>query len=201
VLAQLEDLRASRARIVEIGDAERRRLERNLHDGAQQRLLAVSYDLRVTRAGVEHDDDPELVSLLAQATSEVDAALGELRELAQGIYPAILTEAGLGPALETLSDAAPLPLELGEIPPERYAPAVEAAAYFTVEEAMHDAVARGASFAAVAVARDGDKLVVSIRDDGAEPPSSLQRVADRVGALGGLVKADSTTLRAELPCA
>src|SRR5439155_3673120 len=95
VLAQLEDLRASRARIVETGDAERLRLERDLHDGAQQRLLALSYDLRLARAAAEADGDAELVTLLATAGDEAQTALGELRELAHGIYPAILAEAGL----------------------------------------------------------------------------------------------------------
>src|SRR6266487_3021072 len=129
VLAQLEDLRASRARIVETGDAERRRLERDLHDGAQQRLLALFYDLRLARAAAEADGDPKLVTLLAAAGDEAQTALGELRELAHGIYPAILAEAGLGPALATLADEATLPVELGEAPPERYPGPVETAVY------------------------------------------------------------------------
>ena len=99
VLAQLHDLRESRTRIVETGDAERRRLERDLHDGAQQRLLALSYDLRLARARAEAEGDVSTGSRLAEATSEAQAALGELRELAQGIHPAILTEAGLRPRL------------------------------------------------------------------------------------------------------
>jgi signal transduction histidine kinase len=201
VLAQLDELRASRARIVEAGDAERRRLERNLHDGAQQRLLAVSYDLRLARAAAENVRDRELSDLASRATDEVDGALSELRELAEGIYPAILTEAGLATALATLADAAPLPVELGEVAPERYPAAVERTAYYTVEEALHDAAARGASFATVAASRAGDRLVVRVEDDGAERGAPLVRVADRVGALGGTVQAGVTTLRAELPCA
>ena len=109
VLAQLEDLRASRARVVEVGDSERRRLERNLHDGAQQRLLALSYDLRLARAGSKTSGAPEVTALLTSAEKEAQTAIDELRELAHGIYPAVLTEAGIGPALWTLADSAPLP--------------------------------------------------------------------------------------------
>jgi signal transduction histidine kinase len=201
VLAQLDDLRSSRARIVEAGDAERRRLERNLHDGAQQRLLAVSYDLRVARAAAENDGDPDLAGLASRATAEIDGALGELRELAEGIYPAILTEAGLATALATLADDAPLPVELGDVRPDRYPAAVERTAYYTVEEAIHDAAARGGTFATVAVSRAGDRLVISVEDDGTERDTPLVHVADRVGALGGTVDAGVTVLRAELPCA
>jgi signal transduction histidine kinase len=128
VLAQLEDLRASRVRIVETGDAERRRLERDLHDGAQQRLLALSYDLRLARASAQADGDNQTGSLLTQATGQAQAALDELRELAHGIYPAILTEAGLAPALATLADAAPLPVEIVAATDARYPAAVETAA-------------------------------------------------------------------------
>jgi signal transduction histidine kinase len=201
VLAQLDDLRSSRTRIVEAGDAERRRLERNLHDGAQQRLLAVSYDLRVARATAENDGDQELGNLASRASAEIDGALGELRELAEGIYPAILTEAGLATALATLADDAPLPVELGEVTPDRYPAAVERTAYYTVEEAIRDAAARGATFATVAVSRAGDRLSISVEDDGTDRDTSLVRVADRVGALGGTVDAGVTALRAELPCA
>jgi signal transduction histidine kinase len=201
VLAQLNDLRGSRARIVEAGDRERRRLERNLHDGAQQRLLAVSYDLRVARAAAEKEGDRELGSLAARATAEIDGALGELRELAEGIYPAILTEAGLATALASLADSAPLPVELGEVAPNRYPVAVESTAYYAVEEGIHDAAARGASFAAVSAAVFGDRLVVEIEDDGADRDAALVHVADRVGACGGSLHAGATTLRAELPCA
>jgi len=201
VLAQLHDLRGSRARIVEAGDAERRRLERNLHDGAQQRLLAVSYDLRLARAAAEKDGDLELTGLASLAAARIDVALGELRELAEGIYPAILTEAGLGMALASLADRAPLPVELGDIPSERLPPAVERTAYYAVEETIHEAHGRGASFASVRAERAGDTLAVTVDDDGADRDGSLVHVTDRVGALGGTVAAGPTTLRAELPCA
>jgi signal transduction histidine kinase len=199
-LAQLEDLRASRARIVETGDVERRRLERDLHDGAQQRLLALSYDLRLARAAVEADGDRELATLLASASDEAQAALGELRELAHGIYPAILAEAGLAPALATLADEAPLPVELGEVPPERYSAPVETAAYLTVSEAMANAAGRKATFVSVDVAREDQQLVVQVRDDGAAGTSALLHIADRVGALGGSLEVGPHSLRAEIPC-
>ena len=200
ILAQVDELRNSRARIVEAGDAERRRLERNLHDGAQQRLLAVSYDLRLACAAAERDGDQQLDELAARATAEIEGALAELRELAEGIYPAILTEAGLATAIASLADTAPIPVELGEVTPRRYPSAVERTAYYTVEAAIHDAVARGASFAAVAASAVADRLVVTIQDDGAARSSPLVHVADRVGALGGTAEAGATTLRAELPC-
>ena len=201
VLAQLQDLRGSRARIVEAGDSERRRLERNLHDGAQQRLLAVSYDLRVARAEAEKDGDRELSELASRATHEIDGALGELRELAEGIYPAILTEAGLAAAVASLADRAPLPVELGDLPPDRFAAAVERTAYYAVEEALHDAHARAASFASVSARQSRDLLVVSVEDDGAGRERQLVHVADRVGALGGSVDDGPNAVRAEIPCA
>jgi signal transduction histidine kinase len=199
-LAQLEDLRASRARIVETGDAERRRLERDLHDGAQQRLLALSYDLRLARAGAEAEGDQEHATLLASAGDEAQAALGELRELAHGIYPAILAEAGLAPALATLADEAPLPVELGEVPPERYGTPIETAAYLTVAEAIAEAAGRRATFVSVDVARENEQLVVQVRDDGAPGASALLNIADRVGALGGSLEVRPYSVRADIPC-
>lgn len=201
VLAQLEDLRASRARIVESGDAERRRLERDLHDGAQQRLIALSYDLRLALAAADADGDPELTTLLAGAVDEAQVAVGELRELAHGIYPAILAEAGLTPALATLADDAPLPVELGEPTPERYTAPVETAAYLTVSEAITDATGRRATVVSVDVRKEGGRLVVTVRDDGTDRSSTLVHLADRIGALGGSLDVGRTTLRAEIPCA
>jgi signal transduction histidine kinase len=200
VLAQLEDLRASRARIVETGDAERRRLERDLHDGAQQRLLALSYDLRLARAAAEAAGDREHGTLLASGGDEAQAALGELRELAHGIYPAILAEAGLAPALATLADEAPLPVELGEMPTERYTAPVETAAYLTVSEASSDAAERKATFVSVDVARQDQQLVVQVSHDGAARTSGLLPIADRVGALGGSLEVEPQSLRAKIPC-
>jgi signal transduction histidine kinase len=201
VLSQLDELRRSRARIVEAGDAERRRLERNLHDGAQQRLLAVSYDLRLARAAAESDGASELGELVSRAAAEVDGALGELRELADGIYPAILTEAGLGAALESLADAAAIPVELGDSSPGRYPAAVEASAYHAADEAIRDAAGRGASFARVATSWEEDVLSVTVEDDGAARDGAVAHVADRVGALGGSVETGANAIRVELPCA
>jgi signal transduction histidine kinase len=201
VLAQLDELRQSRARIVEAGDAERRRLERNLHDGAQQRLLAVSYDLRLAHAAAESDGDRELCELVSRATVEIDRALGELRELAEGIYPVVLTEAGLATALESLVDAAPIPVELGKLAPGRYPAPVESAAYYVVQEAIYDAAIREATFARVITSIAEDILVVCVEDDGAGRAGALVHVADRVGALGGSIDVGVDTIRAELPCA
>jgi signal transduction histidine kinase len=199
-MAQLHALQASRARIVETADSARRRLERDLHDGAQQRLLALSYDVRLARAGTADDDDPELVSMLDRAAVDTEVALEELRELAHGIYPAILTEAGLGPALETLADEAPLPVELGGLPPGRATPGVERTAYVVVDEAIGDAARRGATWLRGHVRREADRLVVAIEDDGGPRIERLVHLLDRVGALGGNVDVGDTTLRAELPC-
>ena len=201
VLAQLDQLRASRVRIVETGDSERRRLERDLHDGAQQRLLALSYDLRLARAQAQADGDGQSGSLLTQATDQAQAALGELRELAHGIYPAILAEAGLTPALATLADAAPLPAELRHAAEGRYPAVVETCAYVLVAEALQDAAGRDASHATVSVARDGGQLVITVQDDGTDRTSSMVQLADRVGALDGHLTVESRRLRAELPCA
>ena len=200
VLAQLRDLRLSRARIVETGDAERRRLERDLHDGAQQRLLALSYDLRVARTAAEAEGDLETGSLLAEATDDAQAALGDLRELAHGIHPAILTEAGLGPALATLADGAPLAVEVDETAEERYAAPVETAVYLVVAEAIDDGARRGARYAAVSVLRDDGRLVVKVEDNGSERSSAMTHLADRVGSVGGRLHIEPTTLRAEIPC-
>ena len=201
VLSQLEDLRASRARIVETGDAARRRLERDLHDGAQQRLLALSYDLRLARAGAEADGDAGTASLLAGATDDTLKALAELRELAHGIYPAILSEAGLAPALATLADTAQIPVEIVDSPEERYASPVETAAYVVVAEALEDASTRGATRARVRAVREDGLLMVSVDDDGAERASAMVQVADRVGALGGSMDVGPVTLSAQIPCA
>jgi signal transduction histidine kinase len=201
ILAELEDLRRSRARIVERGNRERQRLERNLHDGAQQHLLALSYELRLARASAEADGDAELTAQVESAVEDATAALEELRELAHGIYPAILTEAGLGPALETLADEASLPVELKTMPNERRPPSVEAAAYFAVVEAVDDATDRAATSVQVdAICADG-RLVIAIEDDGRDRSHSLGHVADRIGALGGSVELGPTTLRASIPCA
>jgi signal transduction histidine kinase len=201
VLAQVEELRASRARIVETADVNRLRLERDLHDGAQQRLLALSYEVRLARALAEADGDAATERTLARAIEETQGALEELRELAHGIYPAVLAEAGLDPALASLSDTAPLPLEIRGGDHRRYPAAVETAAYFAVVEAVENACERHASAAAVMVAQDDARLTVTVTDDGSDRTSAMAALADRVGALGGGLVVEPTTLRIEIPCA
>jgi signal transduction histidine kinase len=199
-LAQLQELRASRARIVETGDNERQRLERDLHDGAQQRLLAVSYEIRLARDSAEAQGDRATSLSLTTALEEVQAALDELRELAHGIYPAILAEAGLADALASVADTARIQVELGEVVQERLPSPVETAAYVVVVDALGDATTRGATAAAITAVRDNHHLVVTVQDDGSERTSAMVQLDDRVGALGGTLEVQATTLRAAIPC-
>jgi signal transduction histidine kinase len=208
--ARVEELRASRARIVRAGDEERRRLERDLHDGAQQRLVALALNLKLARASLESDPQ-SAVELIDDAIAELTEATAELRELARGIHPAILTDRGLEPAVSALAARAAVPVELVELPDERLSPAVEATAYFVVAESLTN-VARysQASHAEVEIKRDNGRLVVEVRDDGvggADPQrgSGLRGLADRVGAVDGRITVDSpsgagTTVRVEIPC-
>jgi len=200
ILFQLSEVRASRARIVQAGDAERRRLERNLHDGAQQRILALSYDIRLAHASAEADADDRTRLFLEQALADVQAGLGELRELAHGIYPAILTEAGLGPALATLADSASIPVELDDAVQRRYPEVIETAAYLMVAEAIEDAAGRGAGYAAVTVAHRDGRLTVTVEDDGRDRISPMAEIADRVGALDGILTVKPTWMGAQIPC-
>jgi signal transduction histidine kinase len=190
VLSRLDDLRASRVRIVETSEAERRRLERDLHDGAQQQLLALSYDLRRALSKA----DGELATVLHAGVDEVQAALEELRQLAHGIHPAVLSESGLDAALSTLADGARVPLDVTGGTDGRFPPAVEAAAYVVAVEALERA---GEDGLAIRAARRGDILVVDAEGPGVAPTTYL---ADRVGALGGTVGATPGGLRAEIPC-
>jgi signal transduction histidine kinase len=191
VLSRLHDLRASRVRIVETADTERRRLERDLHDGAQQQLLALSYDLR--RALPEADG--ELAAALRAGVAEVQTALEELRELAHGIHPAILSEAGLDAALRTLADSARVPVDIVDCTGERLPPAAEAAAYAVAVDALERSTDEGLVLRA---ARRGDTLVLDAEGANIAP---TMHVTDRVGALGGTVVATPDGLRAEIPCA
>jgi signal transduction histidine kinase len=200
VLAHLAELRASRTRIVETGDAERQRLERDLHDGAQQRLLALSYDLRRARVAAATDGDTATSPILAAAIDEATAALAELRELAHGIYPAILEAAGLASALENLADEAALVVDM-RADVDRCGGRIENAAYVLVAEALNEAAARGASRATVTAERDAGRLVITVADDGPPRTSLLIEVADRIGAVGRQMRLEATELRAELPCA
>jgi signal transduction histidine kinase/PAS domain-containing protein len=203
-------LASSRARLVTAGDKERRRLERNLHDGAQQRLVSVSVSLRLALAWLEKSGSNEVLELLSEANDELGFALEELRELARGIHPAALSERGLGPALASLADRAPVPVHLVGPPSERLPAQVEAAAYYVVSEALAN-VAKYAEASAVTVrvGRENGQAVVEVADDGvggAKPGlgSGLNGLADRVEALDGQLRiasppGEGTTIRAEIP--
>jgi signal transduction histidine kinase len=198
VRAQLEDLRASRARIVEAGDEERRRLERDLHDGAQQRLVGLSLALRLLRAQLGTSRDQHLAGHLDEAEAELRRAVAELRELAHGIHPAVLSDEGLAAALESLAEDAPAPLRIAAVPQERFPPAVETAAYLVVAEAAKAGAARVS-----ATRRDG-ALVVEVEAEA--EPQGLVELEDRVGAVDGRLAVEQAPggrvrIRAEIPCA
>ena len=199
-LARMHDLRASRARVVARSDEARRRLERDLHDGAQQRLVAVLFDLERAETAAGSVASGSTV-LIASATSHVEAGFNALRELVQGIYPLVLTDAGLEAALLTLADSTPIPLDLSCLPDARFAEDIEIGVYVAVAEAVRDAVSRGATFARAEIYENGDRLVVTISDDGVHRGRALLHVADRVGALGGSLTVSPSHLRAEIPCA
>jgi signal transduction histidine kinase len=204
-----EKLAASRARIVEAGDAERRRLERNLHDGAQQRLVTLAVSLRVVQSRLPPEADGAR-ELLGAAQQQLSEALLELRELARGIHPAVLTDHGLGPAVDALASRSSVPLEVTDVPHERLPSPVEAAAYYIVAEAVTNvAKYADASHVTVAIRPDGDQMIVDVADDGvggADPASGtgLRGIADRVEALHGRLRISSpagsgTRITAEIP--
>ena len=193
--ARLEDLRLSRARLVETADAERRRLERNLHDGAQQRLVTLSMSLGLAqRRFADHAPTQEL---LEQTRSELADALAELRELARGIHPAVLTERGLGPALDALAGRAHVPVDVRELPDQRLPATVEAAAYYLVAETLTNVAKYAQASAATVRARVEDShLLVEVADDGiggadASRGSGIRGLADRIDALDGQLDIDS----------
>jgi signal transduction histidine kinase len=209
--ARLDELRASRARIVEATDAERKRIERNLHDGTQQRLVSVSMALGLAESKLA--SDPEAArAIIEEARAGLGSALQELREFSQGIHPGILTERGLGPALQELAYQAPLPVDVAIGLDGRLPEPVEAAAYFVVAEALANiAKYASASTVSITVGRRNGRAVVEVADDGvggADPArgSGLRGLADRVEALGGALALESprgagTRLRVEIPCA
>ncbi|MFN2543433.1 MAG: sensor histidine kinase [Actinomycetota bacterium] len=211
VRAQLEEVRKSRTRILAAGDAERRRVERNLHDGAQQRLVSLSLALRMARdRAAGGRSDPELAALLDEASFDLAAALTELRELSQGLHPGVLSDEGLAAAIETLTERTPVPVSV-EVPEERFPEQVEVTAYFVVSEALANAAKySGASKAIVHVARETDGLRVEVADDGiggADPRigSGLRGLDDRVAAIDGRLRIESppgrgTRITALLPC-
>jgi len=204
-----EQLVASRARIVEAADAERRRLERNLHDGAQQRLVSLALALRSAQTRLRGDPDGA-ERLLARARDELALALDELRALAHGIHPGILSDRGLGAALEQLAAGAQLPVEVSALPAKRFPDQVEVAAYYLVAEGVTNAVKHSqASFVAVRVIQGDDRALIEVSDDGvggAELGSGtgLRGLADRLEALGGRLDISSprdagTTLVGQIP--
>ena len=210
--ARLDELQTSRSRLVEVSMFERRRLERDLHDGAQQRLVALSLQLGLAKRRLEEGQDVAAGAMLDAARDELARALEELRELARGIHPAVLTDRGLEPALEALAERAPLPVSLDQMPAERLPAPVEAAAYFVVAEALTNVVKyAGASTAAVRIRRNGAYAVVEVRDDGVGGAdhtigTGLRGLADRLADLDGRLEVHSppgegTTVRAEVPCA
>jgi signal transduction histidine kinase len=206
--ARLAELRASRERIVAAGDAERRRLERNLHDGAQQRLVAISLQLRLLQNRI--GDDPSAAALVTTASNELARSLAELRELARGLHPAVL-EHGLGPALDSIASRSTVPTTVSYEVDGTLPEAVELAAYFVASEALANVAKYAqASHASVLVSRDATSARIEIADDGVGGAddslgSGLRGLADRVEALDGRLFVTSppgggTTVTAELPC-
>jgi signal transduction histidine kinase len=206
---QLEEVEASRARIVAAADHERRRIERDLHDGAQQRLVSIGLALRHAQHALGTAADPDVSRTLDDAVAEITVAIDELRQLAGGIRPANL-DAGLGAALRDLARRAPLPVEV-DVACDRFPTDVETAAYFCACEGLTNAIKHAhATRIYLAACHDLDRLVVSVIDDGiggavARNGSGLTGLTDRVAAHGGTLTIDSdkgrgTTLRAEFPC-
>jgi signal transduction histidine kinase len=210
LLAKVAELRASRSRLVRAGYEERRRLERDLHDGAQQRLMALGINLRLARDRIARDPD-EAAELVDASLQELNEASGELRELARGIHPAVLNDRGLEAALKGLAGRAPVPVELVETPDDRLPSSVESAVYFVVAEALTN-VARysEARAAKVSVVRRNGEVEVRVSDNGvggADPDqgSGLRGLSDRVAALDGSldltsVAGEGTTVWARIPC-
>jgi signal transduction histidine kinase len=208
--ARLEELKGSRARIVDAGQNERRRLERNLHDGAQQRLIALSLELSLLEARLE--SDPEARVRLEQARREIETSLEELRDVARGIHPAVVSGHGLAVALEQLAARAPVPVQLTVEVAGRLPEGLEVAAFYLVSESLANVGKHAnATSATVEVARTNGQVVVEVVDDGmggadTELGSGLRGLADRVEALEGRLRIWSpegggTRLRAEFPCA
>jgi signal transduction histidine kinase len=206
---RVDDLRDARQRIIDAADDERRRIERDLHDGAQQRMVSVAVTLGLAEAKLP--SEPELAArLVAEARVEAQEAVRELRELARGIHPALLSDRGLSVALEALASRAPLPVSVSGAPAERICPAVEAAAYYITAEALTNVAKYArAGQASVALTLSDGVLRLCVTDDGvggADPAAGtgLLGLRDRVDALDGRLEIDSpvgggTVLTAILP--
>jgi signal transduction histidine kinase len=217
IRAQAEKVRASRTRIVVTGDAERRRIERDLHDGAQQRLIGLLFALRFARAHTSRTLDADVLGRIERAEHEVQQSIDDLRELARGIYPAILADDGLASALGTFVLGCALPVELIAVPQQRSPIQVEAVAYFLIAQATGP-IARliGTTTATVRIEHESGRLIVEVIEDVVcanrnrqtddELHTRLTDLADRVGALGGTLQAEAAAanrfeIRAEIPCA
>lgn len=210
--AQLEEVRKSRARLVEAAQNERRRVERDLHDGAQQQLVTLLLSLQATKAEAVQHSDPQTVALLDANIAALKQAVAELRELARGIYPSILTEAGLGPAIRSLAERSPIPVEVkGDLGDGRLARQMEATLYFVAAEAITNAVKHsngGRIF--VAMSRGEHSISLEVSDDGHGGAdllggTGLRGLSDRVAAVGGRLEVRSdkgrgTTIHSEIPC-
>ena len=203
-----EQLAASRARIVEAGDEERRRLGRDLHDGAQQELVGAVISLKLAQRRLAQDPD-EANALMTEALEHVESGIRDLRELAAGIHPSVLTDRGLSAALEGLATRSLIPVQLGQLPPGRLPAPVETSAYFVVAEALTNATKHArCSLVQVGVRVENGSAIVEVHDDGiggADPSagSGLRGLADRVCALGGRLEIESpagegTTVRARI---
>jgi signal transduction histidine kinase len=206
---RVDDLRTARQRIIAAADAERRRIERDLHDGAQQRMVSVAITLGL--AEQRFKTDPESAAqLVAQAREEAQAAVKELRELARGIHPAVLSDHGLGPALEALASRAPVPVDVSGVPESPLSHEVEVCAYFVTAEALTNVAKYArANSASVELTVEDDRLRVQVRDDGvggADPAvgTGLRGLRDRVDALDGELDVESppgggTTVTVKVP--
>ena len=210
VTAQLEKVKESRSRIVAAADEERRRIERDIHDGAQQRLVALALELRSAQRRLGEDVDPELEALLESTADELQVAVDELRELAQGIHPGVLVQGGLAAALEALAGRLPVPVTV-ESTQDRLSPEVEGTAYFVASEALANVVKHSrATNASIRATTENGILVVEVEDDGiggaaSRNGSGLRGLADRVEAQGGTLRIESapgsgTRIVGEIPC-
>jgi len=206
---RVDDLRHARQRIIAAADAERRRIERDLHDGAQQRMVAVAVTLGLAQSRFESDPEGAF-QLIGQAREEAQHAVKELRELARGIHPAVLSDRGLGAALEALAGRAPVPVEVSGVPEQPIAPDIEAAAYFVTAEALTNvAKYANARTASVRLSLDDGRLRVCVEDDGVggadlSAGTGLRGLRDRVDALDGRLEIESplgqgTTITVEMP--
>lgn len=213
IMAQVEELRASRKRIVETEDETRRQLERNLHDGAQQRLFAVAFELRLATSAAVAEGLPGLAATISEFSGDVGKATTDLRDIAHGIHPVILSEAGLHAAVRRLVERATIPVELSDCPLHRYPTAVESAAYYVSSVSIDEAVRAGAGRASLGLGDTGTDLVLTVTHDGAEQYGAVDderadgvivHLTDRVGALGGSIDVDAgaggTRIEARIPC-